>query len=82
MQNSSSFCRSQEAIQIKRAAETALSNVRTIATKAAEVWRLEAVAAEQREDRHRQRTALQADTLPAGDRSVSENPDRGYASGE
>jgi hypothetical protein len=77
MQNSSSFCRSQEAIQIKRAAETALSNVRTIATKAAEVWRLEAVAAEQREDRHRKRVALQAD-----DQTASENPDRGYTDGE
>jgi hypothetical protein len=77
MQNSSSFCRSQEAIQIKRAAETALNNVRTIATKAAEVWRLEAVAAEQREDRHRKRTTLQSDGGLAG-----ENPDRGYADGE
>ncbi|PZU08627.1 hypothetical protein [Sphingomonas sp.] len=76
MQNSSSFCRSQEAIQNKRAAETTLGNVREIATKAAEVWRLEAVAAEQREDRHRKRSALQAD-----DRLLSENPDQGFAEG-
>ncbi|QJU59542.1 hypothetical protein HL653_18865 [Sphingomonas sp. AP4-R1] len=77
MQNSSNFCRSQEAIQIKRAAETTLDNVRAIATKAAEVWRLEAVAAEQREDRHRQRLAVQSD-----DRLARETSDQGLVGGE
>ena len=68
MQNSSSFCRSQEAIQNKRADETALVNVKTIALKAAEMWRQEADAAEHREERHRKRTvAAQADSQPVND---------------
>jgi hypothetical protein len=75
VQNSSSFCRSQEAIQNKRADETALVNVKTIARKAAEMWRLEADAAEHREERHRKRAA----TAQTNERQASENPDRGFA---
>ena len=68
MQNSSSFCRSQEAIQNKRADETALVNVKTIALKAAEMWRQEADAAEHREERHRKRAvAAQTDSQPVND---------------
>lgn len=51
MQNSSAFCRAQEALHIKRATETTLDNVRAIATAAAAAWRGEAVLAEQRETR-------------------------------
>jgi hypothetical protein len=71
VQNSSSFCRSQEAIQTKRADETALVNVKTIALKAAEMWRQEADAAEHREERHRKRSvAAQADSQSADDVAV------------
>lgn len=65
MQNSSSFCRSQEAIQTKRAEDSPLQNVKSIAMQAAAMWRNEAVAAEQREQRHGKRVAaLDAEQQP------------------
>ena len=83
---SSSLCRAQEAYHRGRAAEALLENVRIVATDAATAWGLEAVAAEQREQRHL-RTGLIADAARAGkersreqDRTFSENPDRSFAS--
>jgi hypothetical protein len=51
MQISSIFCRAQEAQQNQRAADSGLANVKTIALGAAAAWRVEAIAAERREDR-------------------------------
>jgi hypothetical protein len=51
MQPSSEFCRAQEAHERQRAADSALENVRRIATQAAAMWSLEALAAEKREQR-------------------------------
>jgi hypothetical protein len=80
MQSSSAFCRTQEAIHTKRAAESMLANVKTIAMTAAAAWRAEGVLAEQREKRHEKRdTDAAATTLAGTDRAMSENPDRGFA---
>lgn len=78
MQNSSSFCRTREALETKRAEETSLDNVKSIAMKAAQAWGIEAAAAEQREDRQRKRLAA----TQTSDQTASENPDRGYAESE
>lgn len=51
MQISSLFCRAQEAQQTQRAADSGLANVKAIALGAAAAWRIEAIAAERREDR-------------------------------
>ncbi len=77
MQNSSAFCRTQEALQIQRATDSKLANVRSIATAAAAVWSAEAVLAEQRERRKRVAESLRATT--SGEDTFSENPDRGFA---
>jgi len=80
-------CREQEGLHRDRAAKATLINVRGIAEKAAAAWAGEAVRAEERESRYRgrvlQAAALEkARALPENsDRSFSENPDRGYASG-
>lgn len=82
MQPTALFCRTQEAQQHSRAAEARLDNVRHIATSAANAWGKEAVLAERREARQL------AGTVPAidpdigslsSDRTLSENPDRGFA---
>jgi hypothetical protein len=80
MQSSSAFCRTQEALHTKRAAESALTNVRSIAMTAAAAWRAEGLLAEQREKRHSKRDA-DAAVLSSSteDRAASENPDRGFA---
>lgn len=80
MQISSAFCRAQQANHAQRAAESLLSNVRTIATNAATAWGIEAMAAERREERFERRRADAADLLASTqDRCFSENPDRGFA---
>jgi len=79
MQISSAFCRAQQADHMQRAAESRLSNVRTVATNAATAWGIEALAAERREKRTIRRQADAAALLSlAEERSFSENPDRGF----
>ena len=85
MELSSTFCRMQETVQRDRAADAILGNIRLVAEKAAKAWSAVAVLAEQREAR-RERTriiadmaTLQNEPLPdEEDRSLSENPDRGF----
>lgn len=74
MQPSSTFCRTQEALQHGRAADATLDNIRCVATAAAAAWGKEAIAAERREERL-ERTRAEA-------RASSENPDRGFADAE
>ncbi|AUW58182.1 hypothetical protein C1T17_08750 [Sphingobium sp. SCG-1] len=45
MYPSSELCHTQEQVQIEQAANSNLANVRAIATKAADMWRLEGIAA-------------------------------------
>lgn len=86
MYPTSSICRSQEAYQRDRAIHAVLENVRILAGTAAIAWGKEALLAEKREKRQRDR-ALIVDPIPkqnlrvpsAEDRSLSENPDRGFA---
>ena len=85
MELSSTFCRMQETVQRDRAANAILGNIRLVAAKAAKAWSAVALLAEQREAR-RERTriiadmaALQNEPVPdEEDRSLSENPDRGF----
>ena len=85
MELSSTFCRMQETVQRDRAASAILGNIRLVAEKAAKAWSAVAFLAEQREAR-RERTriiadmaALQNEPVPdEEDRSLSENPDRGF----
>lgn len=85
MELSSTFCRMQETVQRDRAANAILGNIRLVAEKAAKAWSAVAFLAEQREAR-RERTriiadmaALQNEPVPdEEDRSLSENPDRGF----
>jgi len=86
MHPSARLCRAQEAFHQGRAANTSLANVRTISEKAAAAWRLEALAADQREERHERSRLVRIAELDAvgqsgvhHDRSFSENPDRGFA---
>jgi hypothetical protein len=81
MSFSSSFCRTQEAHQRSRAADTPLQNVRNVAETAAIAWGHEAVAAERREARQDRAQIAQIGALMENigerDRMFSENPDRG-----
>lgn len=85
MELSSTFCRMQETIQRDRAANAILGNIRLVAEKAAKAWSAVALLAEQREAR-RERTRIIADmaalqnepVADEEDRSLSENPDRGF----
>ena len=80
MQISSAFCRTQQANHVRRAAESPLANVRAIATGAAAAWGIEALSAERREHRQDKRQTDAATLLAVvEDRSLSENPDRGFA---
>jgi hypothetical protein len=80
MQNSSAFCRAQQAHHQRRAAESVLTNVRQIAKSAAAAWGLEALSAEGREARQiKRQIELGAAGTPTDDRFFSENPDRGFA---
>jgi hypothetical protein len=80
MQNSSAFCRTQQAHHQQRAAESMLTNVRQIATSAAAAWGLEALSAASREARQAKRQIeLGAGRTLTDDCFFSENPDRGFA---
>jgi hypothetical protein len=82
MQPSSTLCRTQEARQIALAAGSDLANVRTVATLAAAAWAKEALSAEKREERLRNRIAGEAIGLHlpvTQDCDFSENPDRGFS---
>ncbi|WP_380872396.1 hypothetical protein ACFB49_33380 [Sphingomonas sp. DBB INV C78] len=85
MNPSSVFCRAQEALQLERAAGASLANVRLIAEKAAASWKKEALNADKREQRFDRRLiatgmAKEQVSQGQGDRTSSENPDRGFAS--
>ena len=60
--NSSALCRAQEALHLRRAEESSLSNVKSVALSAAAAWGAEAALAEQREKRHG-RTAPAANAM-------------------
>jgi septal ring factor EnvC (AmiA/AmiB activator) len=80
MQNSSAFCRTQQASHTLRANESLLANVRAVATSAAAAWGIEAQSAERREERHAKRhTDATPVLIIAEERSFSENPDRGFS---
>ena len=85
MTPSADLCRIQEAFQRRRAENTPLGNVRTIAQKAAAAWAAEAVFAEERDRRRDSRIvhAAESDKQRLAherlDREISENPDRGSA---
>lgn len=85
MQPSSILCSTQEAHHHALARAATLDNVRLIASAAAAAWAKEGVAAGVREDRRLRTRASEeahaaASELPStDDRSLSENPDRGYA---
>ncbi len=77
---SSALCRAQEGLHLRKAADTALENVRLVATNAAAAWGKEAVAAECREARQlRARTLAEAGIAARNDLSPNENPDRDRA---
>ena len=72
MQISSTFCFAQEAQQNQRAADSPLANVKTVALGAAAAWRIEAIAAERREQR---RTRIADDAAHAPDDAIPDDPD-------
>jgi len=78
MYPSAALCRSQQALQLSRAAAATLGNVRLIAEKAAAAWGVEASLAEDRERRQAKTIGLrQAKEQTA--REPGENPDCGMA---
>jgi hypothetical protein len=83
---SSILCRAQESLNLRKAADTVLDNVRRVATEAAAAWGKEAIAAERREERQVKVRAVadaagtrRAGTAAPDEMAVSENPDRGHA---
>ena len=81
---SSVLCRTQEALQLERAASTSLDNVKVLAIRAATAWGREAALAE-RLERNRRVSLAKAANIQAGQeddlsqlRHFSENPDRGF----
>jgi hypothetical protein len=86
VQPSSILCRTQEAHQRALASAATLENVKLIANTVAVACAKEARAAEHREDRQSRNCALHesveeyGEPPPFGDRTLSENPDRGHAS--
>ena len=82
MQITSAFCLAQQATHTQRAAESSLANVRTIATRAAAAWGVEAVLAARREARVVKRQVAATNLLAIAEEPLfSENPDRGFADG-
>lgn len=86
MYPTSNICRSQEAYHSDRAIHAELENVRILAGTAAIAWRKEALLAEGREKRQRDRRSIADATSEqdqhicrGDDQSLSENPDRGFA---
>lgn len=78
MYPSATLCRSQQALQLNRAASATLDNVRSIAERAAAAWGVEAGLAEDRERRH-EKTLRVREAREEAARELSENPDRGFA---
>jgi len=86
MYPTSALCRAQETLHRKRAAGTALGNVRNVAMEAATAWGREALVAERREARYERNNASPQNSEPKAshfseeeNRSMSENPDRDFA---
>jgi len=89
MQSTARICRTQEAHQRAISLNAPLLNVRMIAARAAATWEKEALAAERREARAERTVALRdAGAVvdlplprpgPLDERSLSENPDSGFA---
>jgi len=85
MQPSACTCRAQEAHQRVVSLNAPLANVRSIAALAAAAWAKEALAAERREARvaHARQDREAAKVLHLclwpDERTLSENPDRGFA---
>lgn len=86
MHPSTAFCRAQECLQRERAAGSTLPNVREVAHRAANAWAIEALLADQREQRQLRVSAAAAELARKRrraheqlDRELSENPDRGLA---
>lgn len=82
MYPSASVCRSQQALQLARAASATLINVRSIPETVAAAWGDEAVQAEKRELRLAKAarpTLLARNAKDDRDRGLSENPDRSFA---
>ena len=76
------FCRTQEARQLALATSAPLENSRRIAAVAAVAWAKEADTAERSDARKLRSAALQQRAMnlrTEQDRSMSENPDRGFA---
>lgn len=80
MQPTSLHCRIQQAIQLSRAADATLGNVRSVAERAAAAWGIEAGLADSRERRYANRVRIR-DEREQADLLLSENPDRGRADG-
>ena len=66
MHPSSELCRAQQQLQLDRARDTALANVRRLATTAAEMWRTEGELAEKREKRQASAKLIIASSFPDG----------------
>ena len=81
---SSVLCRTQEALQLERAANASRDNVRVLAMTAATAWGREAALAERVEQNRRASHAKAANSQAGQDedlaqfRHFSENPDRGF----
>lgn len=78
MYPSAELCRAQQALQLSRAAAASLSNVRSIAEKAAAAWAIEASVADDRERRYAKRVQIR-EAREQAELLLSENPDRGRA---
>jgi hypothetical protein len=86
MDPSAEACRAQVAIELARAADSPLVNVRSVAERSALAWGKQVLFAEARE-RRRETTRLTAVRLTRAKefsdagaiRTPSENPDRGFA---
>lgn len=87
MELSAEKCRAQVAIELARASQSPLENVRLIAQRSATAWGAQVLLAEARE-RRRERTRVAAFCLVQERERVEgldwhaecENPDRGFAS--
>lgn len=77
-------CRAQQAHHLDLSLHSGLPNVRRIAELAAIAWGKEAGAAQKREDRAERTRILRESgnllqiAVPLDERSLSENPDRGF----
>jgi hypothetical protein len=88
MYPSAELCRAQEILQRERAASATLDNVRAIAEAAADAWAVEALRAEEREQRYdqtrlaaRARTSEKQKLRARKEELAGAPPDRGTATG-